>query len=121
MITYSPYDILNIESVNNQKQLKKQYKQLIRRFTPEHAPKEFMEIRNAYDSLVGNQEENINIELEYPETFPMYKSINTYFENKQSEELNQDKVIHTLTSIFETPFDTHKEVLEALEGDKPNF
>lgn len=125
MIEYSPYDILNIEGGITQKQLKMQYKRLIRRFTPEHHPQQFIKIRNAYDSFLKNDDnvvELMNMDSERPTHFPLYESVKIFFEETpETDENNSDKTITALTTIFETPFDTHQEVFGILEAEKSNF
>lgn len=61
------YEILGIEENADEKEIKKAYFQLIRKYSPEKNPERFQEIREAYERLTEEKDkpEN-NIQLEFP-------------------------------------------------------
>lgn len=99
-MSISPYEILGVAPNSDLKTIKRQYKKLIRQYTPEHAPEKFMEIRSAYDFIVHPP-------IIY-EQFPVYHTPIKWLEEKlnQTEETDTTVPLTVLQSVFETPFNT---------------
>lgn len=61
------YEILGIEENADEKEIKKAYFQLIRKYSPEKNPERFQEIREAYERLTEEKDKPENsIQLEFP-------------------------------------------------------
>ena len=102
MTTHSPYEILKIPKNATIKDIKKSYKEMVRQFTPEHHPEEFMEIRAAYDMLLST-------EMDEQEIFPIYKKPLEFLElPSASSDSTFNK--NLLGLFFETPYDTNQEL-----------
>jgi len=102
MSNQSAYEILNIPVTATSRDIKIRYRDLVRQYSPEHFPDEFMEIRAAYDELMDTS-------MEAKEFYPMYKKPLDFLtkEVKDSTTGGQKKL---LSSIFETPFNTVEEL-----------
>lgn len=61
------YEILGIEENADEKEIKKAYFRLIRKYSPEKDPERFQEIREAYERLTEEKDKPENsIQLEFP-------------------------------------------------------
>jgi curved DNA-binding protein CbpA len=104
-IINSPYEVLDLPVNASLDVVKKQYKTLIRLFPPEQNPDEFNKIRMAYDQ--------INTELFNKRVaFPRYKKAIGYAKEKATPSVSG---IDLITTLFETPFNTHFELEKLLE------
>ena len=105
MIEQSPYERLQIPQNATTRDIKLRYRDLVREFTPEHSPEKFMEIRAAYDELMSTS-------MEAREFFPVYQKPLEFLtmENEESSDSNNS----LLSSIFETPYNTSKEIEQLL-------
>ena len=103
MPAHSPYEVLEISKNATIKDIKRSYKDLVRQFTPEHHPEEFMEIRAAYDLLLSS-------EMNAQKTFPIYKKPLEFLE-QSTETTNSSSIDRTVLGlIFETPYNTDNEL-----------
>lgn len=102
----SPYERLDLPVNAPLNVVKRQYKSLIRQFSPEHFPDEFNEIRLAYDK--------INSQLfDVQRIFPRYKkALGKENQTSTPSVLSLD----IIQQVFETPFNTYFE-LEHLLAD----
>ena len=109
MAKKNPYEILDLPLAASVEDVKKQYKTLIRQYTPEREPDMFTTIRTAYDA--------INTEL-----FVENKKYDRYQKplelcGKQDDSAKEDRR-PLLTSVFETPFNTAFELEKLLDAIK---
>jgi curved DNA-binding protein CbpA len=109
MSTENPYEILELPLEASVEDVKKQYKTLIRQYSPERDPEMFSTIRTAYDA--------INSEL-----FVEQKKLKRY--RKPLELCGTDKAAAKtdnrplLKTVFETPFNTVFELEKLLDAIK---
>lgn len=109
MTKKNPYEILELPFEASVEDIKKQYKTLIRQYTPERDPDMFNTIRTAYDA--------INTEL-----FIEHKTYQRYLKplelcGKQDNTAKEDRR-PLLASVFETPFNTAFELEKLLDNIK---
>lgn len=109
MTKKNPYEILELPLEASVEDIKKQYKTLVRQYTPERDPDMFNTIRTAYDA--------INTEL-----FIENKKYQRYCKplelcEKQDNAAKEDRR-PLLTSVFETPFNTAFELEKLLDNIK---
>ena len=107
MENQSPYERLDLPVNAPLSVVKRQYKKLIRQFSPEQFPDEFNDIRLAYDK--------INTQLFNSKAiFPHYKK--ALGGETQTEEAPSVFSLEIVREVFETPFNTQFE-LEQLLAD----
>jgi len=95
MIKKTPYEVLGLKGDFEYSDIKKNYKQLIREYSPQSEPEMFAQIRDAYDILTNEEYFENSI---YNDLF-----IFTLKEIKQKDyKINNIKY---LTEMFETPFE----------------
>ena len=95
MIKKTPYEVLGLKGDFEYSDIKKNYKQLIRKYSPQSEPKMFARIRDAYDILTNEEYFENSI---YNDLF-----IFTLKEIKQKDYKISN--IKYLTEMFETPFE----------------
>ncbi len=96
---YSPYEILNIPFNATPKEVKRSYKKLIRQYTPEHHPEEFMDIRSSYEFLTDG--------YQFATSLPIYKKpLVVMVQKSQNDQHPVELPRSILATFFETPFDT---------------
>ena len=110
MPEYSPYEILEVPIDANFATIKKQYKRLIRKFTPEHHPKQFMKIRAAYERISHSNFEPLT-------SFPIYKTPWNII-SKSSDQIEPSIYKEALSEIFESPYNTNFELKKLLTPKK---
>ncbi len=108
-IKYSPYEVLKLPANVSPKEVKKQYRRLVRQYTPEHAPDKFMAIREAFDFLNDPSTGMI-------QEFPIYKKPLLEME-KESKEPEVKPSLDWLNQIFETPFHTEYELEKLIKKE----
>ncbi len=99
-----PTEILNIPTNCDPKVARKKYKNLIREFTPEHHPKEFEKISNAYRSFTGQIPSN-------NQEYPLYESPVTFFEQLLNKKDKSERLLPLSiipASIFNIEFELEK-------------
>jgi curved DNA-binding protein CbpA len=108
MATENPYEILALPLEASIEDIKKQYKTLVRQYSPERDPDMFNSIRTAYDA--------INSEL-----FAEDKKLKRYHKPLELCGQKKEAVIDNrslLTTVFETPFNTAFELEKLLDAIK---
>ena len=106
MPKYSPYEILDVPIDATLTIIKKQYKRLIREYTPEHHPEQFIKIRTAYEQITQS---DFNLIKE----FPIYK---TPWESMSELKTTVKTSVYKegLSEIFESPYNTIFELKKLL-------
>ena len=107
----SAFEILGLKERYTKEDVKKKYLELIRKYSPESNPKEFMKIREAYDKINKPSTEK---------EFVIYKTPLEIFETQESEHKNEKLTKKVLTEIFEVPFDTVGELKQLLQKQEFN-
>jgi len=95
LIKETPYQVLGLKGDFEFSDIKKNYKQLVRKYPPQTEPEMIAKIRDAYDSLTNEEYYEQSIEND----LFVYTLINT------QKEMNEIDNIKYLTTIFETPFE----------------
>lgn len=104
----SPYEVLQIEPNSSAKDIKKQYKRMVRKYPPEQYPEKFMDISNAYEFFTKVTDKPIS-------SFPLYR--NQIEEDTAQTEKKEDIRSH-LSTYFETPYSTIFEIKQLLTEQK---
>ena len=108
-VKYVASEVLNIQPGDTEKDIKRKYKMLIRKYTPEHDPEKFMEIRDAYDSLA-----NFNLSRK-PSQTPIYKEPYLFIMNEEKKiQIDPKEKTNLLGKYFESPFDINREIKELI-------
>jgi DnaJ-class molecular chaperone len=100
MVNQSAYEILNLEGDFTVKDIKKSYRKMILKYPPEHYPKEFAIVRDAYDKLTNEHYFEKSVETG---KLPLY-ALDIKIEN--SKKISD--ISKYLNEIFEIPFDLEK-------------
>ena len=106
-IEYSAYEILGLDIYSNKKDIKRQYKRLIREFTPENSPNQFIAIRNAYEKLTRT---DLNLQ-----TFPIYKKPSEFFQQTAEQNSDISRKNRILSEVFEIPYPIRDELRQFIE------
>ena len=112
-IKQSSYEILNIPFNASAREIKSSYKKMIRQYTPEHDPENFMKIREAYEYFTEEKP------FELKQVFPVYKKPFLVINKKNNTQKGTSIVpIETLSTVFETPFNLEKDIKAALKNSR---
>jgi DnaJ domain len=109
MAKQNPYEILDLPLEASVDDIKKQYKTLVRQYSPEREPEMFNTIRTAYDA--------INTELfgEDKKFIRYQKPLELCDQEKESTKPDYRPL---LSRVFETPFNTAFELEKLLDAIK---
>ncbi|MEM8527126.1 MAG: DnaJ domain-containing protein [Bacteroidota bacterium] len=102
----SAYETLGITIDATEREIKRQYKRMVRQYTPEQQPEKFLEIQEAYESLT-------RVVSEVPKQFPLYLGREEAIEKKESEVKKSHK--EHLSAVYETPYNTFFELKQLME------
>ena len=109
MTKKNPYEILDLPLEASVEDIKKQYKALIRQFSPEREPEMFNTIRTAYDAI------NTELFVENKKFIRYQKPLELCGQQKDATKPDYRPL---LTSVFETPFNTAFELEKLLDTIK---
>jgi len=108
------YDVLHIKPDSNYREVRKGYKKMLRKFTPEKHPEEFAEINLAYRKLLG--EVSVSERLDdgiHPITeYPLRRFDEIFTDTEEEEADNRSP----LKSVPETIFSKDILLKKLLEG-----
>lgn len=114
-VRYSPYEVLGLGPDASEKEAKRRYQQLIREYTPEHAPDKFNDIREAYEAIKSAG-------LESAKYFPLYRKPLDWLATRRTESgQHQEPPKEALSQVFETPFSTAAELRNLLRKTRKNW
>lgn len=108
-ITISPYEVLELQEGATLKDVKRQYKRLIRVHSPESSPEQFMRVRKAYDA--------INNKNFTHEKFSFYQKPLEFLDEIRQQSQESDVNISILKEVFESPFNTNYELQQLIKKD----
>lgn len=108
-ITISPYEVLGLSTIASVKDIKRQYKRLIRVHTPESSPKQFMKIRAAYDALQSADDRLHDL--------PLYQQPMLFSDKIKQRSQIKSVDYSILTKAFESPFNTNYELQQLIKVD----
>lgn len=108
-ITISPYEVLGLSTTASVKDIKRQYKRLIRVHTPESSPQQFMKIRAAYDALQSADDSLHDL--------PLYQQPMAFLDKIKEQSQNESVDYSILTKVFESPFNTNYELQQLIKVD----
>lgn len=108
-ITISPYEVLGLSTTASVKDIKRQYKRLIRVHTPESSPKQFMTIRAAYDALQSADNRFVDL--------PLYQQPMAFLDEIKQQSQHESVDYSILTKVFESPFNTNYEIHQLIKVD----
>ncbi len=101
----SAFEVLGLTEKYKKEDVKKKYIELIRKYSPETHPNEFMKIREAYDKINKSG---------MAKEFIIYKTPLEIFD-KPEENVDDEKLTkEILTEIFEVPFDIVSDLKQLL-------
>ncbi len=106
-IQQSYYEVLGISANTDEKKIKKAYKQLIRKYNPEHHPEKFKEIRHAYDMIMKPPLKT--------HSFPLYQFPVEWLNNNYNVQKKPKPSLDLLAKLFETPFNTTLEIQKYMD------
>lgn len=107
-IYYSNYEVLGVSAQADYAEIKKQYRRLVRQYSPEHQPEKFKLIREAYENLTGD------FNIRKNEQYPIYKAPYTLAkETKETKEVTINRGL--LSDCFETIYNTEFELNKLME------
>lgn len=109
MLKENPYEILALPLEASIEDIKKQYKTLVRQYSPERDPDMFNTIRTAYDAI------NSELFMDHKKFIRYHKPLELCGQKKNAPKQDNRSL---LTSVFETPFNTAFELEKLLDAIK---